>query len=153
MPGTVTVGCKIPNGIILRAFKLESRQELLLGGGSREIKVAAPHGAPIKINGPGRLDRVVRGPEFSGYALTHNVDADVWDAWKEANKDGELVRNELVIAHAKQQEVSAVARANDTRKTGLEPMDPQGDHRAPRRRQTVKAGAISALETAPRQAA
>lgn len=152
MPGTVTVGCKVPNGIIIRAFKLEPRQELLQGGGTRDIKVAVSHGAPIKINGPGRIDRIVRGPESSGYALTHNVDADIWDAWREANKDGELVRNELVIAHMKQTEVSAVARANDTRKTGLEPMDPQGDHRAPRRRQAVRAGAIGALETATRAA-
>lgn len=151
MPGTVTVGCKIPNGIIMRAFKMEPRVELLQGGATRETKVAVPVGEPVTIKGPGRLDRVQRGPVASGYALTFNVDADTFEAWYAAHQHTDMVRNELVIAHAKQNEVSAVARANEGRRTGLEPMDPSGDPRSPKRRQEMNGGAIGELETATRQ--
>jgi hypothetical protein len=145
MPGTVTVGCKIPNGIIIRAFRMVPRQELLMGGSTRETKLAEPFGEPIKIVGPGRIDRTERGPHASGYALTFNVDADVWDAWHTANQDTDMIRNQLVIAHAKQVEVSATARANEGRRSGLEPINPHGDTRSPNRRQELKAGAVSEI--------
>ena len=37
MPGTVVVACKIPNGVILRNFKMEPTQELVMGGASRSL--------------------------------------------------------------------------------------------------------------------
>jgi hypothetical protein len=150
MPGQVTVGCRIPNGIILRAFKMEPRTELLQGGAIRETSVAVPVGQAVTIAGPGRIDRVQRGPVAAGYALTYNVDADVWEAWLAANKNTALVQNKLIIAHSKQVEVSAEARDNEGRISGLEPIDPQGDRRSPAKRQQMKGGAITAIATADR---
>lgn len=153
MPGTVTVACSIPAGVFIRAFKMEKTVELVMGGGTRDVEVARNVGEPIRILGPGRLDRPGdRRPIASGYALTHNVDADVFETWIAANRDSKMVQNRLIFAHAKAGEVEAKARAHETQRTGLEPLDPQSDTRAPKKRTETRAGGISAIETAAKAA-
>jgi hypothetical protein len=128
---------------------MEKRAELVMGGGMREVDVAVHTGLSARINGPGRLDRgLVNHPIAGGYALTYNVDADLWASWLAANKDTDMVRNELIFAQEKLANASAQAKANEPRKTGLEPLNPAGDSRAPKRRLKTQGGALNPLETA-----
>jgi hypothetical protein len=153
MPGFVTVGCKMPNGVVMRGFRMEKRTEPVMGGGTRDVDIAVSTGEFAVIKGTGRLDiGAERGMIASGFALTHNVSADLWENWYAANKDGDMVRNRLIFAHAKSDSVQAQARECEKQRTGLEPLDTAGDARVPKKRQQLKGGAITALETASRAA-
>ena len=121
MPGVVTIGCKLPSGIHLCIFAMEPAFEPVLGGGMRETKRAVPVGR-VTIRGTGRASddpRVV-----GGYALTPNVDADVWAKWLADNKDADLVKKGLIFAHAKHDSAEAIAREHKNERSGLEPVDP-----------------------------
>jgi hypothetical protein len=152
MPGTVTVACKIPNGIFIRSFEMMTEQETIPNG-TREVKVARNVGEPIKINGPGRLDLAGdRRPMAGAFALTYNVDADSFERWMAANKDTPMVQNRLIFCHAKTDSVASMAREAEGQLTGLEPMDTQGDKRISKNRTNTRGGAVSGIETAKRAA-
>ena len=88
MPGMVTVGCKLPNGIILQRYSMDEATEPLMGGGSRVVKRAAPQGERIKINGCARRPGV-DAPHLivHGAGITSNVDADFFADWLKQNQD------------------------------------------------------------------
>ncbi len=136
---TVTVACKIPGGLILRGFVLVDRSELVMGGGTREIKVAQETGERVVINGPaaekGKMPIARNGmgmPDDNlgmvqvehGYALTHGVDAEFFNRWLEQNQTLDAVRNGLIFAHAQVSSVRAQAKDGARIRTGLEPIDP-----------------------------
>lgn len=68
----VCVACKTPNGIVLSG-----------AGKSATIKGAA---------------QVEPQERAGGYALTQNVDSDLWAAWLKNNADSALVQNNIVFA-------------------------------------------------------
>ncbi len=126
MPGTVTVGCKLPNGLYIQAFTMESHQEAVMGGGWKEINRAVAKGERIKLNGCARFAGKDAPHEIrNGVGLTFGVDADLFAAWLEQNKDNEIVKNGLVFAQAKTGEINAQAKDHRTLKSGLEPLDPK----------------------------
>ena len=133
--GFVTVACKLPNGFLIRNFKMVSATEMVMGGGTREIKVAerADNG-PIKIWG-NAVAKGQRSPVriVAGYALTPRVPVDAWESWKKDNARSAMIRNGIVFAYEKTED--AVAKAKDGRQltSGFQPVDPQGDKRAPKR--------------------
>ena len=140
MPGTVTVACKFPNGLQLRLGKFHDVDEQVMGGGVRVAKkwIENP-GERVHINGP---RRGVGGddpssPNFDGYALTHGVDADFMEAWLEANKDLDLVRNGFIKVNSKPNELKAMTREYRDMRSGLEPLDPSGDARVPKSKTPV----------------
>ncbi|QWA89611.1 hypothetical protein [Klebsiella michiganensis] len=94
MAETVTVGCKLPNGLILEqgAYKVE------LNGSNSSLVVG-------------------------GYGLTENVDKEAFEAWLEVHADQPYVRKELVFAQAKTSSAQAKAKENASEKTGLEGLD------------------------------
>lgn len=126
MPGTVTVGCKIPNGLVLRVFRMEDHDEPMFGGGTKTVKRAVAEPATVRLNGWARY----KGQDLPyevrhGAGLTYGVDADLFAKWLEQNKDSDLVRNGLVFAQApKPGEVQAQAKDHRSLKSGLEPIDP-----------------------------
>jgi len=161
MPGVVTIACKLPLGIVMQEFRMMPEREQTPMG-VRETTVARPTGKACTINGnaaaPGknRLDpsgvpvHITQG----GYALTPNVDADLWESWLSHHKDHPMVVNRMIFA-AKGGDVNAISRENDARRSGMEPMirptetAPEGDPRAPAKRQRVGDGrAVSAVATA-----
>ena len=75
MAETVTVGCKLPNGLILEqgGYKVE------LNGSNSSLVVG-------------------------GYGLTGNVDKEAFEAWLAVHADQPYVRKELVFAQAKANE-------------------------------------------------
>lgn len=74
--GTVTVGCKVPNGL-----KIAARNKEAVIAGPRPALVGQPQ--PIR---PG------------GYEFTDGVDAELWHAWAEAHADAEVVVRRLIFA-------------------------------------------------------
>lgn len=132
----VTVACKIPNGLRLRVFQMIKSQELVMGGGVREMQIANPVGEPILINGPAVPFGAI--PNFlivGGYALTEGVDKETWDAWLAANKESQMVKNKLVFAYEKDGMAAGAAHEHEEIRTGLEPMVPDTD---PRGRSSLK---------------
>lgn len=133
MTETVTVACKLPNGLVLRVFNMVERSELVLGGGSRKIKqaVQSDH-APIKING---CAAPFGSPQalYGGYALTPNVPKDVFDEWLKQNADADVVRNNLIFAADKTDYVADKATEQRDLTSGLQPLSQEGDSRAPKR--------------------
>eukprot|EP01037_Dinobryon_pediforme_P023421 gene23421-24867_t len=122
---TVTVACKIPNGLQLRVFKTEDVEEAVLGGGTRTVKRATQVGDIVKIHGPASPFGVApKAPIAGGYALTHNVPAEFFAEWMKQNADSDLVRNGLIFASAKPDTTTGWAKERESVRSGLEPIDP-----------------------------
>lgn len=98
---TVTVGCKLPNGLVCEMGKF----------GDEDYK-------SVTLNGANSA--VVHG----GYGITDGVDESFWNAWKKKHARLSFVQKGLVFA------VGDIASARDhaldlsALKTGLEPLDP-----------------------------
>lgn len=92
---TVTVGCKLPNGLILEL-----------------------NGQTVEINGS-TSSRVI-----GGHGITYDVDAEFFDAWMEAHADHAMVRNGFIFAHDKAADTKAEAAEKEDNATGLEAVDP-----------------------------
>ncbi|HFC8465373.1 TPA: hypothetical protein ACFP4A_000636 [Neisseria subflava] len=78
---TVTVGCKLPNGLIIE-----------VGGRS------------VELNGANASNTI------GGHGITYNVDADFFNAWMEAHQDRDMVKNGFVFAHEDAKNTKAEAR-------------------------------------------
>src|SRR5580765_5333748 len=101
MMPTVTVACKLPNGLQL---ELEGKPRVIIKGTS------VPYGAPTH--------------DVGGYALTPNVDADFFNEWQAKYKDYVPVKRGLIFAYTKPQDATARAMEMRDEKSGLEPIDP-----------------------------
>ena len=91
MTNTVTVGCKLPNGLVID----------IPGKGSHKLAGA-------------RDSRII-----GGYGLTP-VPSDFWDAWLAANAKSDLVTKNIVFAQATQAKAEGQAKELEGVKTGLE---------------------------------
>lgn len=91
MAETLTVGCKLPNGLIVEQ-----------------------DGYTVQLNG-GNSANIV-----GGYGLTEGVDKDSFEKWLSIHKDQPYVKNELVFAQAKANSAAAKAVENAEVKSGLE---------------------------------
>ena len=91
----VTVGCKLPNGIIL---EMGDKRQLINGS----------NGALI----------------IGGHGITENVDKDFFEAWLAAHADLPFVTGGFLFANDKASNTSAEAKDNATSATGFEGMDP-----------------------------
>ena len=120
----VTVGCKLPHGLVLHIDQMVEVQQLTSGNGYRTVQESQQVGETITLNGNAVPFGVL--PEYqiiAGYALTHNVDKDFWEAWLEQNKNSMIVRNKLVYGY--DQADAAVSHAREMKETrsGLEPLN------------------------------
>jgi hypothetical protein len=105
VPGTVTVACKLANGLCL---DLKGRERVIINGS------AVPFGMPSHPD---------------GYALTHGVDADFFVEWLSLYKDMDAVKKRFIFAYPKAADASAAAREMRDEKCGLEPLDPDNPGR------------------------
>lgn len=130
---TVTVACKMPHGIVIRGFRRSTRSVPVLGGGMRDETYFQPDGREVTILGNARpIGGDYRTRVVAGYALTQGVPKDLWDQWREANAAMPAVTNGLILAFPTTNEAAAEARKNVKVRSGLEPLDPNGDPRRPR---------------------
>lgn len=121
---TVSVACKVPNGLILRLFEPVEANEPVMGGGFRKVHAFRPTGKNVTIKGPAhRLEMAPSVPVIGGYGLTHGVDADFWSKWLEQNKESPLVTSGQIFANEKSTYVESQSREGAKIKSGLEPID------------------------------
>lgn len=135
---TVTVACKIPNGLKLEVFEEREVHEPLFGGGTKLVKRFERTGKPgtfYTVRGP-RLPFGVPPtfPIVGGFALTPGIPKDFWDKYCEQNQDSDAIRNGLLFAHESLDKVQGRCREFRGNKSGLEPLDPEatGKDRDPR---------------------
>jgi hypothetical protein len=95
MAETVTVGCKLPNGLVLEH-----------------------QGTTVTLKGFRHPDARIIG----GYGLTEGVDKDFFDAWLAAHADQPYVKKELVFAQGKANSAADKAKDQKEVKSGLEPL-------------------------------
>lgn len=93
MAKTVTVACKLPNGLVID----HKGREVVLTGAN----------APTSVG---------------GFGLTPNVDADWFDDWMASNLDMPVVANEIIFANTAEK-AGDEAKEKKGIKTGLEPVD------------------------------
>jgi len=92
---TVTVGCKLPNGIIM---EMGEQRTVLRGTNSAVI--------------------------VGGHGITEGVDKDFFDAWSKLHADKDFIKGGFVFAHEKSASTAAEAKERADEETGLEPLDP-----------------------------
>lgn len=96
---TVVLGCKLPNGLILRLHEKKTKRVAGPGGTQYDEEIQVPLKERVYVRGynyssqPGALS--LKG---SAYAFTEGVDAAFWALWKEQNADLELLQNHLIFA-------------------------------------------------------
>jgi hypothetical protein len=132
---TVVVACKYERGIIVRTGKMKPmRVPNPAGGFVSEDRWVADGGQHL-IRGPKR-GMVSDDPESSnsdGFALTFHVPKDAMDRWMEDNKESAIVKSGLIKVNQSRNEVKAMTREMAGVRTGMEPLNPAGDPRTPRR--------------------
>ena len=98
MGTTVTVGCKLPNGLILRLTDAADESRVTLAGANSS--------------------RVI-----GGYGMTE-IDADFWAEWSKRHVEFEAFKNGVIFGVPKASDAAKEAASNEDVKTGLEPLDP-----------------------------
>lgn len=129
---TVTVGCKLPNGLVLRVYDWHDHVDALAGGGTRQSKIARRrgneehviHGNTIKFADL-RAGNLPNHAIVGGFGLTTGIPKDFWETWYEQNKDTPLVKSGLVFAHSQELSARSIAKERETLRSGLEPIDPE----------------------------
>lgn len=97
-----------------------------MAGGYKTVSRATPMGGTVKLNGAARfVGRDMPHEIRHGAGLTFGVDADFFAKWMADNKESEIVKNGLVFAQTKANEIEAQARDHRKQATGLEPLDPR----------------------------
>lgn len=91
MAEVVTVGCKLPNGLLI---DVDGKVTHLLGANSSNV--------------------------IGGYGLTENVDKDYFEKWLKQHANQPYVKGEMVFAQAKTNSAQSKAAENASVKTGLE---------------------------------
>lgn len=91
MAEVVTVGCKLPNG-------------LLIDVGGKVVHILGANSSNV----------------IGGYGLTENVDKEFFETWLKEHASQPYVKNELVFAQAKTNSAQSKANENAGIKTGLE---------------------------------
>lgn len=94
--GTYVIGCKLPNGLIIRGA-----------------------GKQFRLNGS-RSSLIV-----GGFGLTEDVPAEIWDEFEKVNKQGNIIKNGVVFAVGDKESAKSAATERKAVKTGLEQLDPK----------------------------
>lgn len=138
---TVTVGLKIPNGIFLRLQVKNTVQRPTRDGGMVEITEWTPNYESDTYELYGNRVPFGETPRcliVDGYAMTPGIPFDFWCAWREQNKDHDLVKNNLIIANERADMVADEAKdRGPTKRSGLEAIVPDKDLRIPKRKVVV----------------
>lgn len=98
--GFVTVGCKLPHGLIISARTT--------GGEVVSVTLKGANAARI----------------IGGYGITENVPKDLWDAWLKKNHKHAAVLNGSVFIHDDLKGAESVAKERRDVSSGFEAIDP-----------------------------
>jgi hypothetical protein len=133
---TVTVACKLEQGLVLRVFEWEKFPELMRDGTVRDGQRARPipelqftlRGTWVASGGQVHNPNNTMVQELmpGGYALTHGVPRQTWERWLEQNRAEPYVTNRIVFAYPTGDPgLAKEAQANAHVKSGMEPVDPK----------------------------
>jgi hypothetical protein len=132
--GTVTVGLKLPKGIGMRVHEWATRDEPVLGGGSKEIRYAVAVGEIVWLKGYAvPYGKRPLFPIIGDFGLTENVDAEFFRQYVTENLHSDLVEKGLLFCHKTTAGASDIAKERQDLVCGFEPGNPEGDYRAPKR--------------------
>lgn len=109
---TLAVVCKLPHGLQIQLYRPAEKPD----------GVALPVGDPVVLAGA-NTHPLVSIP--GAYGVTPGVDAAMFRAWMDANKDFPAVRNGLIFAEASVEIATDRARAEMANVSGLDPIDPK----------------------------
>lgn len=130
---TVIVGCRLPFGYVLQTYVMREEDERMTGGGVRRVAVARKTGHTFRLNGNRvRIGQTADWIIANGAGLTRGIPEEVWQAWLNDHKDEPIVKNGVIFAHSRENEVRAMAKDFRQQPTGLEPYNPTNDPRKPR---------------------
>ncbi|GBU18032.1 MULTISPECIES: hypothetical protein [Methylobacterium] len=129
MPGTVTVACKLPHGLVLQEQTMVKRSEPVMGGGYREYEIAVRTGRAITVAGSARpvnpSEEVEFAPHAGGYGLTPGVDRDFFDRWLAQNRELDAVKKGFIFAASSDDRARGMAREGKAGLCGMEPVNPR----------------------------
>lgn len=111
---TVTVGCKLPHGLIIQHERLQ--EEKAVDGAV--VRRYVPIGEPITLRGT-NSSRVI-----GGFGLTKGVDGDFFRKWLADNKEFGPVKAGLIFASDDLDSASDIAEERVDLKSGFEPNNP-----------------------------
>lgn len=96
MAKTIVIGCKLPNGIVLRN-PVKGGKDVTINGLHKSLVIGADH-------------------------VTTEIDGDFWEAWKAKNEEFDPLKSGAIFEARSVNDAAAIAREQTERKTGLEPM-------------------------------
>lgn len=129
-PDTVTVGCKLPNGLVLHLDTMVDYRIPMPGGGTVIERRSRRLPDTYTLNGSAiDLARIAATGSVShriigGYGITTGIPRDFWERWLAANKNAEYVQKRLVFAEPNEGRAEAAAIEGAKIRTGMEPIDP-----------------------------
>jgi hypothetical protein len=135
---TVTVACKIPQGIILQLQRPAERMEDTRDG-PRPRTYWVKFGEIFFVRGPaypvGTIPKGFRRPPINegGYALTNGIPADFWEQWAEQNAKADFVvapdgaEHGMIFAYPDMEDAASAAREQEKLLSGLEPISTDED--------------------------
>lgn len=139
----VSVGCKMPSGLVLRVFDMIDTMEPVMGSGSRVVKMAREVGR-IELKGFAvPFGAQVNRPIFGRYGITNNVPKDLIEKWLEQNQTSEIVQQDLIFFEKTEDAARDHAKEYRTTRSGLEPLnveakDAKGAYKDPRMPRRIK---------------
>ena len=101
MANTIVVGCRLPNGLVLRAVDATGAERRVLLNGQNSAM-----GGAVWI-----------APTLCGYT---DVDEGFWDAWLKINKDFPALKSGAIFAQKNVESARSKADEMKNEKTGLE---------------------------------
>jgi hypothetical protein len=113
---TVTVGCKLPNGLIIESgYTFAAGQVVRLPNYKRQILNGANSTRPPGV-------RAV-SPVNHEPGITENVDEEFFDKWVADHRDSNIVKNGLIFKMKNKHEATARAKDEAQKRTGFEPLN------------------------------
>ena len=108
MTGTVTVGCRLPSGIILRLYEVDS-EGLSTGVVKAEKRLQGANSPSATL----------------GVGLTSDVDADFWDAWTKQNSTFQPFLQGHIFGYARADQTLGVAKeaSESNVQSGMQQLD------------------------------
>lgn len=128
---TVTIGCKWPNGLVMRLYDMVDVETTVNGIVMKEKKAFLREGAKeFVLNGFSvDLGKLAGGimPEHSivgGFGLTFGIPRDFAEEWFTQNAKADVVRRGLIFMEGSEQSARAHAREFAGLQCGIQPIDP-----------------------------
>jgi hypothetical protein len=122
---TVTVACRLPHGLVCQVHTLTKKSEPVMGGGYRDVDIWVPTGEEFTLKGTAHpQDQAPKAEMASGFALTHGIRKDWWEAWSAQYRKFPAIEQGLIFAAPHKAKVVDECKEKAGLKTGLERIDP-----------------------------